>query len=776
MISLYTIKLENVDRNRKNVGNKAIALGELMNSGLPVPPGFVITSDAFEKFLRANKIGNKIAEILSNINFSDYQSVFQASQEIHELILSGSFPDYIEKPIKEEYEELSIGREAKELGGIAFDLIKAGRTEICVAVRASLSSQELPYANFEGQTATFLNIRGNHQLLNAIKECWASVFSPRALIYRKKKRITKIPTVGIIVQKMLEAEKSGFIFTSQPEKNDRSKIVIEASWGFAESLTSGIVTPDEYIIDRETGRIIEQKIRKKMWMKKRDEISGKIIKEPVSRENMERNTLNESEIKKLCEFAIKAERHFNGQSQILQWSVERNRIFILSSSSIPTFGSPVAFESFNEGEIAAGGIPVSLGVVKGKIKLVLSPEDLYKIEAGDITVLKMTHDAILPFMEKIAGIITDDGGRMCHAAVISREFGVPCIVGTETATSTLKNDQNVVLNAVNGNIYIHSEPVVAEPLTSLNPVHAVSNLSNNDTVTATNVKIAIASPEIHESSLKDVDGAVVIKPEYMLSGINKHPFFLLKNIPEEFENRLIESLKKIANAIYPKPLIYRGMDIRTDEFMYLEGGDEEPKEQNPLLGWHGIRRSIDDGEILLFEIRMLRKLYSEGINNVGFAIPFISSVEELKRVKNSIDFPLKTGITVETPASAIAIEEFCREGMDFVLINYDILAQLVLGVDRDNANVSKMYSESNSAVLNLIKHVIKTCKSYRIKTIVYGDVIRSAEALENMIRSGADSFCITEEGINETKNLIYRIERKLLLEKIGENEQKVFKF
>jgi pyruvate,water dikinase len=817
---LYTAKLESVNRNRNNVGNKAIALGEMINAGLPVPPGFAVTMNTFERFLRANKITNKIAEVLGNINYNEYSSVRNASAEIQSLITNGSFPDYLERPIKEDYEEISVGREAKEVGGVAYDLIKAGRSDIYVAVRSSLSSEELPYINFDGQAGSMLNIRGMRQLLDAIKECWASLFTPRAMLYRKNKRISKVPTVGVVVQKMLDPSKSGFAFTSYPEKNDRSKIIIEACWGMGESISSGIVTPDEYVADKESGSIISRKVRKKLWMKKRDEMYGKSVKEPVPRDKTNLQVLSDGEIRMICDLSLKAEKNFNTQPQDIEWCVERNKIYLLQSRSLSSFGVFIQPQEppSGKGSQILNGIPASLGITRGNARIITGPADFHRIEKGDIAVLKMTYPEIIPVMNRIGGIITDDGGRMCHAATTSREFDTPCVVATESGTSLIKDGQEILLDANEGNVYeIRQEPVPqpaafqpsqfpaqpapaqpsqfpaqAQPVpfqasqpapekeefgqapdaTGYNSVipsqasEPPASDSQEESPTATKTGINLTSPEINPEALGETDSLSLLRSEYLLADLGRHPFSLAKTEPERLVSVLSEKLGSLARSLYPRKLFYKGIDIRTDELTYLEGGDEEPKEQNPSLGWHGIRRSIDSNEILKCELDALRKLSSQGVNNIHYAIPFVSGEEEVKAFLEAVDFPLKVGLMVETPAAAIDIENLCKEGISFVIINYDTLAQLSLGVDRDNANVSRIYSESSRPVINLIKHAIRSCRNRNVLTLVSGDMTSSPQMVEELVSVGSDYIFSDTENIEDLRREVSRIERKLILENI----------
>ncbi len=767
---MYVIKLEDADRNSKNVGNKAAALGELMNAGFPVPPGFVITSEGFEKFLRSARIGNRIAEIVTGLSYKDYSELKQAYEDIRKLITEAEFPEAMEKEIKEAYEEISIGKEAKELGGIALDLIKAGRTEVRVAVRPSLRSEELPYANFENQFSPSLNVRGARNVLEAVKECWASAFSPRAMLYRKSRRITKVPVMGIVVQKMLDPQKSGFAFTSQPETRERSRIVIEAAWGIGEAITSGIVTPDEYVIDRESGNIVSRVVRKKEWMKRKDELTGALAKEPVPRENSGLQVLSEAEIRKIVGMALRAERHFNNHPQDIEWAIERNRVFFIHARPLSSFGTYIPEDEEN-GEVVARGIPAFLGKAKGRAKIVNSPGDLHMIEKGDVAVMSMTYPDVVPYMEKLSALVAEEGGRMSHAAVISREFGVPCIVAAENATSLIREGQEVVVDASRGQVLRIPLAESAESIQSIGiPASSGFEEHREDASVppagiATEVGMVLSSPGAGSETAGKSDFIVILRPEMLFPELSQNPFFLATNEPERLSSLIAERLGGLARMVYPKRVYYKGLDIRTDEMDYSEGMEEEPEEGNPIIGWHGIRRAIGNPEILMCETGALRRLREQGLDNVFYAIPFVSSPEEIgtfKSMTGMSDF----GVAIETPAAAIEAEEVCRQGAKFVLINYDVLGQLVLAADRDNPKVSRIYSERSRPVISLIKHAVRACRKNGVKTIVCGDAAGDRNSVEALINVGVDALCSEPESIDALKSLVSVTEKKLLLERM----------
>ncbi len=781
----YVVKLESVKRGIPGVGTKAEIVGELYNSNMAVPNGFVVTSESFSKFLKANRIAQKIEEALKGINFSDYQSLKERSVEVQSMITNGTMPDYIEHAVKEEYEELSIGREAKEVGGIALDLIKAGRGQSFVAVRSSPLS-DAPHANFSGQMKSLTNVQGHASMCDAMKECWASLFTPRALLYRKARRIEGFPMMGILVQKMVESEKSGWLFTNQPETGDSSRMVIESSFGLGEVISSGMVTPDEFILEKDSGKMISKNVRKKNWMVKRDAMSGKSIKETVPRERTERPSLDEEDIKKLWNAGMKLERHFSGHAQEVEWSIERGRVMILQSIPSPGYGQAKEMEN-QAGKKLASGTPAFHGSVKGNARVIISMSELHDFSRGEIIVTRMTDSDMARFIRDAGGVITDEGGRVCHAARMCREVGIPCIVGCGNATSSIEDRSGVILDTSGGNVYPVPAPVpevqppiqvpsiqspvgqVPQTLPGQFPINEPQPLPapmEGSGVTATGIKAIMSFPEKVNEAVGKCDGVGIVKPEYMIADKGKHSIWLSKNDPEQLVRILVDGLRAIARSFYPKPVWYRAIDIRTDEFRDLDGGEDEPTENNPLLGWHGIRRSLDEQEILKCEVEALIRLREEGLDNIMVAIPFVSRVEEIRRVRKGIsDLPIKIGIMIETPAAALDIESLCKEGISFVCIGIDELTQLSVGADKDNPRTSRIFSEMNPGVMSLVNHVVSVCRKNQVETTAYGSIENNHPLIERLVAMGINSITSEPDYLDSLKEIISRSERKLLLER-----------
>jgi pyruvate,water dikinase len=777
----YTVKLIDVNSGPEKIGLKAVRIGEMLRGGLPIPSGFVVTTDAYVKFLRHNKIANKISTLLEQVQGTNIKGMGEWSDRISNLISNGTMPDFIERELKEQYQDLSIGSDAKEIGGAALDLIRAGRDNIFVAVRPSPSSGGIASANFTGQMQTSISVRGLQNIVQSVKECWSSLFSPRAMLYRKRKRITDMPVMGVIVQKSIEPDKSGFMYTSMPETNDSSRIIIEGSWGYGGIISSGMVNPDEYVIDKESGNLVTKQISKKLWQNRRNEMTGKIVKEPVFRERVGAELLDNKEISKLRELALRAENGFSGHPQEIEWCEERGRLFILDSGPIPNYGVPAQEQDQADGQAnpSVSGLTVFRGKAEGVARLVTSLSEIDRIEKGDILVTRMTVKEMLPVLDRLSGIIADDGSRSCYAAVIAREFEIPCIVGAGKASETLADSERVHLDAGSGSVFrVQPEVVVPEP--QFMGVHDHTQPQINDDsipgkipgglsdegITATGIKAIVSIPEKIGNAVEVSDGVGLVRAERIITETGRHPFYLVKQGPEEVVKALVSGLGNIAKSFYPKPVWYKSIDIRTDEFRELEGGDQEPTENNPIMGWHGIRRSLDQPELLKMEIEIIRKLYQEGIDNIVLGLPFISSVEELRSVKSMADFPIKIGIMIETPASGLEIENFCKEGISFAAIGLNDLTQLSLGVDRDNERISRLYSEVNPAVINLLKHILRTCRSYSVETSVYGDFVSDPAIVESLVSLGVGSISVDIDNLENLRSIISRAERRLILENL----------
>jgi len=743
-------------------GGKGANLGEMTKAGIPVPPGFVITSEAYWYFVEYNKIKEKIFEIIKQADINNTTQLLEASRKIQQLFLQSEIPEDLKKEIIENYKKLSK---------------MFGEEETYVAVRSSATAEDLPSASFAGQQATFLCIKGEDELLEAVKRCWASLWTARAIHYRMSMGFAhEKVALAVVVQKQIFSQKSGVMFTADPVTNDTSKIVIEASWGLGESVVSGEVTPDEYIVDKQTLKILDVKVSTKNVMTVYDITEKRTVKKTVPEELRTKRVLTDEEIIKLAELGKKLEEHYK-HPQDIEFAIDEHGIWIVQTRAITTLKPRKEEEkkvSVSEAKILLKGIPASPGIGIGKVKIILGPEDFKKFEEGDVLVTRMTNPDFEPLMAKASAIVTDEGGLTCHAAIVARELGKPCIVGTKEATKILKDGMVVTVDATHGIVY--EGAVALEEFTKKEKVKEIAYTVYKP-ITATKIMVIADYPETARKVKDLVDGIGLLRLEFLVLRERKHPIWYLKHGKvDEFVDLLVKRLKEILQIMYPKPVIVRTLDMRTDEYRGLEGGEEEPVEPNPMLGWHGIRRDLDQPELFKAQIKAFKILVHEyGLRNLWVMLPFVISPDEVRRAKRLMEeiglIPhkdVKFGIMVETPAACLVIEDIIKEGIDFISFGTNDLTQLTLGVDRNNAMVQKLYTEKHPAVIKLIKRVIKICKKHGVYTSICGQAGSDPEFAELLVKLGIDSISVNVDAIELVRETVARAEKKLMLEKLRE--------
>ncbi len=740
------------------VGGKGANLGEMAKAGFPIPPGFIVTAQAYFYFLDKSGLGPKIFSLLKNLDVEDTATLQEVSKEIQSMIESAEMPPEIAVEIKRAYASLG----SRDLGVVSVP------EEPWVAVRSSATAEDLPEASFAGQQATYLYVKGGDNVVKYVKKCWASLFTARAIYYRAKQGFPHEKVgIAVVVQRMVNSEVSGVMFTAHPVTGE-PKIIIEAAFGLGEAVVSGRVTPDEYIVDKNTFEILEKKIaEQKMMIVRKPE--GGTMEVEVPPDMRKKQKLSDDKIIELAKIGRKIEEHY-GHPQDIEWALEKGKLYIVQSRAITTIGKAKVEEkkTCEEGEVILRGLPASPGFAVGKVVIVRSLDDLVKVKEGDILVTTMTTPDMVPAMRRAAAIVTDEGGMTCHAAIVSRELGIPCVVGTKEATKILKEGEVITVDATRGVVYRGEIKKKKEE----KPVEVVRSASA-PLVTATLVKVNVAMPEAAERAAKTgADGVGLLRAEHMITATGKHPAWFIKNGKiDELVEVVKRGIRIVAEKFYPKPVWYRTFDARTDEFRHLEGGEDEPEEDNPMLGWHGIRRSLDQPELIKAEFRAIKELKEEGLDNVGVMLPFVIHPDELAQAKalarevgliphKDVDF----GIMVETPAAALRIEDFIDEGIDFLSFGTNDLTQLTLGLDRNNALVQKLFDETHPAVLDLIAYVIETAKEYEVETSICGQAGSRPDMVRKLVRMGIDSISANIDAVQRIREVVYREERKIMLE------------
>ncbi|ADP76928.1 phosphoenolpyruvate synthase [Methanothermus fervidus DSM 2088] len=745
-------------------GGKGANLGEMSKAGIPVPPGFIVTAESYRKFIEETGLDSKIRTLLEDVDVNNTAELQKVSKEIKDSIMSVEMPEHIKTLIIESYNALCQ---------------QVGEDEVYVAVRSSATAEDLPEASFAGQQETYLNVKGAKNVVHNVQKCWASLFEARAIFYREQNNIDHFKvSIAVVVQKMVDAEKSGVMFTAHPSTGE-DVMVIEASWGLGEGVVSGAVIPDTIVVDKKTGEILDYKVSKKKVMFVRE--NGGTVKKKVPKELQNERVLDDKEIEELMKIGNKIQEHY-GFPQDIEWAIENGNVYILQSRPITTLKKEkpkVKEEGKKVREILVKGLGASPGLASGKVRIVKSMEHLNKVKHGDILVTEMTTPDMVPVMKKASAIVTDEGGVTCHAAIVSRELGIPCVVGTGNATKTLKDGEEVVVDGKKGIVYkgkLKKEEAKEKEVEKV--------VTKTPPITATEVKVNISIPEAaKKAAATGADGVGLLRTEHMILSMGVHPKkFIMEGKEEELIEELAKNILKVVDAFYPKPVWYRTLDAPTDEFRELEGGEDEPFEHNPMLGWRGIRRDLDEPEILKAEFKAIKKLCEQGYDNIGVMLPLVQHPDEViaaKKIAREVGLEphkdVEFGIMVETPSAALIIDDFIKAGIDFVSLGTNDLTQYVLAIDRNNELVSHLYSEEHPAVMKLVKNVIKKCKKASVKTSICGQAGSTPHIVEKLVEYGIDSVSANIDSVEEIRDVVARQEKKLVLKaarKMLENDGK----
>ena len=582
--------------------------------------------------------------------------------------------------------------------------------------------------------------------------------------------------IAVVVQKMAIADKAGVMFTVNPSTGEEIAL-IEGSWGLGEAVVSGDVTPDNYVVDKSNDEVVSVTISDKKLMYVKDE-DGTSVRVDVPEDKRNERVLSDEELVELTEMGKRIQAHY-GEPMDTEWAFERGNLFLLQARPITTLGDDngVAGEdsSISDKNVIVKGLGASPGTASGKVKIILDIDELDKIKDGDIMVTTMTTPDMVPAMRRASGIITDEGGVTCHASIISRELGIPCVVGTGSATTTLKENVGVTLDGKKGLVYegIHENKEEAVQT-------ATSNVEAAPIITVTEVKANVSMPEAAQrAAATGADGVGLLRTEHLMLTAGIHPGkFIADGREDELIDTIAENVMIVADAFYPKPVWYRTLDAPTDEFITLEGGENEPEEHNPMLGWRGIRRELDQPEILKCEFKAIKKLYDKGYTNLGIMIPLSQSPAELKQAKElcasvgliphkDIDF----GMMVEIPAAALTIEDYLEIGVDFVSLGTNDLTQYTLAVDRNNEFVAKHYTEEHPAVMKLIERTIKKCVEAGVTCSICGQAGSVPHIVEKLVGFGITSVSSNADAVAEVRKTVARAEKKIILDAARKSQE-----
>lgn len=774
-----------------SVGGKNANLGEMINAGLPVPPGFAITAYSYKKFIEETGISAKIYEVINETvtNPDDPAQYELASKKIRELIEATPMPKEVEAAIRNAYEELGKRLSIKD---------------VFVAVRSSATAEDLPDASFAGQQETFLNTRGIKELLLNTVRCWSSLFTPRAIFYRNEKGFPHEKVfISVGVQKMVNSRAAGVIFTLNPVTGDMSQIVIEGNYGLGEAVVSGAVTPDDFVVDKQSLRIIERKLAKKNVQYIRDPKTGNTIHTEVPPEIQERPCVSDEEILKLAELAKRIEQHY-GKPQDIEWAIDRDipspsNMFIVQARPETVWGGKAMIKGESEEakstetmKVVVKGIAAGRrGYGAGTAKVVTDPTTAAKMmKKGDILVTDMTNPDYVPFMKLASAIVTDKGGVTCHAAIVSRELGIACVVGTEKGTQLMVTGKEYTVDSRSGVVYEGIlKSMMEKPAAQAGAQGTVlTSVIQSAPVTATKIYMNLGVPDKAEE-YKDLpfEGIGLMRMEFILASyIGEHPLhFVETGKGQDFVDKLAQGISTVARTIQPRPVVVRFSDFKTNEYRELKGGEKyEIVEANPMLGWRGCSRYISQWYEKAFrlECQAIVKCRKEwGLKNVWVMLPVVRTLWEAKAVleimrqeglERSKDF--KVWFMAETPSIAILADEFSKLADGFSIGSND-MTQGILMIDRDSERLGQMgyFDERDPAVERIIAHLIRVAHENGATVSICGEGPSNLpDFAEFLVRVGIDSISVNNDTVVATRKLVASIEQKIVLESLAEQRER----
>ncbi|MGC9174549.1 MAG: phosphoenolpyruvate synthase [Thermoprotei archaeon] len=769
------------------VGGKSANLGEmtreLQKAGVPVPYGFSTTAKAYRYFLEYNHLNEKIDQVMAELKDpNDTDTLQKVGATIRSLIVNAQLPPDLASQVVEAYKKLSQ---------------LSGTDEAYVAVRSSATAEDLPDASFAGQQETYLNVKGEQEVLQKLKECYASLFTDRAIFYRAQKGFSQSAvSLAAAIQLMVFSKASGVMFTLDVSNGDTSVVLIEASYGLGEYVVQGTVTPDEYYVRKSDLEIIKKNINKKTKQLVRLP-NGGTVEQEVPLELQDKPALTDEQIKTLASYGIAIEKHY-GRPMDTEWALDErtNKLYIVQARPETVWSAKGAAKekssaeqkvsTASERKVLVSGLPASPGLAAGKAHVILDVKHIDEFQDGEILITEMTAPDWVPAMKKAKAIITNSGGMTCHAAIVSRELGIPCIVGTASrgaaATEVIKTGQDITVDATNGVVYegILEEATKQAPAASAAEGGAVVTAVESYPITGTKIYVNLGEPDLAEKVSKlPADGVGLMREEFIwASYIGEHPLYLIKiGHPEKVVNGLAEGFRKVAQAFNPRPVVLRFSDFKSSEYRDLKGGEEfEPQEPSPLLGWRGASRYYDPKYVEGFklEIQAVKKVREEyGLKNLWVMIPFVRTVDELRKVieimeneglKRGPDF--KVWLMAEIPSNIILADKFAQY-VDGFSVGSNDLTMLILGTDRDNGTVGHIFDERNLAVLRAVKQLIKVAHHYGKTVSVCGQAPSVyPEFTKFLVEQGIDSVSVNPDAVISTRKNVASYEQRILLDGI----------
>jgi pyruvate, water dikinase len=730
-------------------GGKGANLGELTAAGLPVPPGFVVGAPAYAAFVDDSGLRERIAARLEGIDVDDVAALQAACADVRGEIEATPLPEALSAAIAEAYGAIENG-------------------DAAVAVRSSATAEDTASASFAGMNETFLNVHGPDAVIDAVRRCWASLFGARTVFYRAKRGLGQADMdIAVVVQHQIQSTRAGVMFTIDPSTGRDDRLVIEGSFGLGEAVVSGQVSPDRWVVAKRTLHVLAHETRHKELVIERAAAGQGTVTRAADEDEADAPALSDDEVRLLAELGRQIEAHY-GSPQDTEWAFDPDeRAYILQSRPVTT----TVHEAGEAGDVLLRGLGAAPGTGSGRVRLVAELADAASLQDGEILVTHMTAPDWVPLMRRAAGIITDSGGMTCHAAIVSRELGIPCVVGTGDATTRLRNGEEVTIDAGRG---VVSEGLTAAPAA---PAPSASATASAAPVTATRLLVNLSEPsQVERAAALDVDGVGLLRAELMILEAleGTHPRRLLdEGRSDEFVERMADSLMAFASGFAPRPITYRTIDFRTNEFRGLAGGEEyEPAEANPMIGYRGAFRYVREPDLLGLELEAVKRVYDAGHSNLHVMLPFVRTTRELEACVHIV---AQSGLTerrgfelwimAEVPSVLFNLERYAELGVAGISIGSNDLTQLLLGADRDSEILAEVFDERDSAVVAYLQELIPRARALGLKTSICGQAPSvHPEYAELLVRAGIDAVSVNMDAVDRGRRLLAAAEQRVLLE------------